>query len=47
MVNDRPYKSRMSKSDALFEIREKAGSQFDPVIAKLFSELMENMEQIV
>jgi HD-GYP domain-containing protein (c-di-GMP phosphodiesterase class II) len=47
MVNDRPYKNRMSKSDALMEISEKAGSQFDPVIANLFIDLMENIEQIV
>ncbi|MPM02865.1 hypothetical protein SDC9_49120 [bioreactor metagenome] len=41
MVNDRPYKNIMSKKDALQEISEKSGSQFDPGIAQLFVELME------
>lgn len=47
MVNDRPYKNRMTKRDALMEISEKAGSQFDPAIAHLFIDLMENFEKIV
>ncbi|WP_313342822.1 diguanylate cyclase [Sedimentibacter sp.] len=47
MVNDRPYKSLMSKYEALNEIRAQAGKQFDPYISKLFIGLMENMEQIV
>jgi len=41
MVNDRPYKNIMSKKDALQEISEKSGSQFDPGIAQLFVKLME------
>lgn len=47
MVNDRPYKNIMTKRDALNEISEKAGSQFDPAIAQLFVKLMEKEEQIV
>ncbi len=47
MVNDRPYKNIMTKRDALLEISEKAGSQFDPAIAQLFVKLMEKEEQIV
>ncbi|MEA5095450.1 MAG: hypothetical protein VB128_10890 [Sedimentibacter saalensis] len=47
MVNDRPYKNIMTKRDALLEISEKAGSQFDPAIAQLFVKLMEKQEQIV
>ncbi|MBP1927314.1 diguanylate cyclase (GGDEF)-like protein [Sedimentibacter acidaminivorans] len=47
MVNDRPYKSRMSNQAALREISEKSGSQFDPNISKIFINLMENKEQIV
>jgi HD-GYP domain-containing protein (c-di-GMP phosphodiesterase class II) len=47
MVNDRPYKSRMTNKDALQEILEKAGSQFDPNIAGLFVRMMEKEEQIV
>jgi diguanylate cyclase (GGDEF)-like protein len=47
MVNDRPYKNRMTNKEALQEILEKAGSQFDPNIAGLFVKMMENEEQIV
>ena len=47
MVNDRPYKLLMSKYEALNEIRNQAGKQFDPYISKLFIELMEDEEQIV
>ncbi|MGB4438572.1 MAG: diguanylate cyclase [Sedimentibacter sp.] len=47
MVNDRPYKTRMNNKDALAEIKEKAGSQFDPNIAGLFIKIMEKVEQIV
>ncbi len=41
MVNDRPYKNRISKKEALREIKNKAGTQFDPKLAEVFIELME------
>lgn len=47
MVNDRPYKTRISHKEALAEIRNKAGSQFDPYIAKLFVDVMSKEEKIV
>ena len=47
MVNDRPYKMRMNNRQALNEIKDKSGSQFDPNIAEIFINIMENMEQIV
>lgn len=47
MVNGRPYKIRMSNQEALKEIIEKSGSQFDPNAAKIFVDLMENKEQII
>lgn len=47
MVNDRPYKNRMTNKEALKEILEKAGSQFDPNIAVLFVNMMDKEEQIV
>jgi diguanylate cyclase (GGDEF)-like protein len=34
MVNERPYKDRMTKEEALKEIKSKSGSQFDPQITK-------------
>ena len=44
MVNDRPYKTRMNKRQALNEIKDKSGSQFDPNIAEVFIKIMENEE---
>jgi diguanylate cyclase (GGDEF)-like protein len=40
MVNERPYKERMTKEAALKEIKNKAGSQFDPNLTKIFINLM-------
>ena len=40
MTNGRPYKGSMSKNEALKEIGECAGSQFDPELADQFVELM-------
>ena len=47
MVNDTPYKTRMNKVQALNEIKDKSGSQFDPNIADVFIKIMETEEQIV
>jgi len=40
MVNERPYKDRMTKEEALKEIKSKSGSQFDLQITKIFIDLM-------
>jgi HD-GYP domain-containing protein (c-di-GMP phosphodiesterase class II) len=40
MVNDRPYKNRISNTEALKEIEGKAGSQFDPYLSKVFVQMM-------
>ncbi|MFW5856179.1 MAG: HD-GYP domain-containing protein, partial [Bacillota bacterium] len=42
MTNDRPYSAAISKKDALNEIEECAGSQFDPDLAKEFIELQKS-----
>ncbi len=47
MVNDRPYKSRMTSREALKEIREQSGKQFDPALAELFIKFMEKEEKAV
>lgn len=47
MVNDKPYKSRMTRMEALKEIKEQSGRQFDPSISELFIRLMEKEEKIV
>ncbi len=36
MVSDRPYRKAMSRADALKEINRCAGSQFDPILADKF-----------
>jgi len=41
MTNGRPYKEPMSKGEALEEIEDCAGSQFDPELAAKFVEIME------
>jgi diguanylate cyclase (GGDEF)-like protein len=40
MVNDRPYKDKVNNAEALKEIESKAGSQFDPYLAKIFVQIM-------
>ncbi len=45
MVNERPYKERMTKEEALDEIENKAGSQFDPNIAEIFIDLMKKQKE--
>ena len=38
MTSERSYRKAMSEEEALIEIRNNAGTQFDPVIAKIFIE---------
>ncbi len=38
MTSDRPYRDKLSKEYALSEIIKYSGSQFDPIIAKIFVE---------
>ena len=38
MTNDRPYRKALSHEEALNEIKNNAGKQFDPQLAKLFVE---------
>jgi len=47
MVNDRPFQTRMTKEAALEEIKQQAGRQFDPKLAEIFVNLMEDEKQIV
>lgn len=46
MVNDRPYKERMTHDQALKEILDKAGSQFDPNLANMFVKLMDKKQLV-
>ena len=38
MVSERPYRTALSQSEAITEIRQNAGTQFDPDIVKVFLE---------
>lgn len=38
MTTNRPYRAAMSKKDAMNEISQGAGSQFDPKVAEVFTE---------
>jgi diguanylate cyclase (GGDEF)-like protein/PAS domain S-box-containing protein len=40
MTEDRPYRKAMHKEDAVQEIRQNAGSQFDPEITKIFLDIL-------
>ncbi len=43
MVNDRPYKKGISKEEAKVEIKKYSGSQFDPILAKNFIEIIDSL----
>lgn len=47
MVNDRPYRERLTVKEALEEIKTKAGTQFDPYLAKKFVKLMEKEKKAI
>jgi HD-GYP domain-containing protein (c-di-GMP phosphodiesterase class II) len=40
MVSERPYKKSLTKGQAIEELRNNAGTQFDPDIVKVFVEAM-------
>ena len=41
MINDRSYRKALTIEDAKLELRDNAGTQFDPVLVKEFLELLE------
>jgi HD-GYP domain-containing protein (c-di-GMP phosphodiesterase class II) len=45
MTTDRPYRKAMSRDDALAEIRDNAGTQFDPAIAEALERVVLNDER--
>lgn len=46
MTEDRVYRKKLSKEEALAEIEKNAGTQFDPKLAKLFAKLMRNEKNL-
>src|SRR3954471_10401965 len=47
MTSDRPYRSALSRDEALAEVERCAGTQFDPKIARVFLEVFADAEQPV
>ena len=47
MATGTPYKDPMSNKQALNEIKDKSGSQFDPNIVEIFIRIMGTQEQVV
>jgi len=45
MTSDRPYRKKMTKREAIEEIRRCSGTQFDPEIAKAFIKILEEEEK--
>lgn len=46
MRSDRPYRTGMSKEDALAEIQDNSGSQFDPRLVDVFMTIVDDIETI-
>ncbi|MFH1093796.1 MAG: HD domain-containing phosphohydrolase [Candidatus Omnitrophota bacterium] len=46
MTSDRTYRERMSKEDAIDELRKHSGSQFDPNVMEVFIKLLEEDPEI-
>ncbi len=40
MISDRPYRESLSREEAIDEIRQGAGTQFDPELAERFIEML-------
>ena len=45
MTTDRPYRKAMRRDEALAEIRDNAGTQFDPTIAEALERVVLNDER--
>jgi diguanylate cyclase (GGDEF)-like protein len=45
MISSRPYRGAMSVEQAMTELQQNAGSQFDPVVVDAFCAVMEEREQ--
>ncbi len=41
MRSDRPYRQALSREEAIRELKENAGSQFDPLVVKVFLEILD------
>ncbi len=46
MVNDRPYHKAMPERDAIAELRRCSGTQFDPLIIDVFTDMLEHEDLV-
>lgn len=46
MRSDRPYRKGMRRSEALAELKDNSGSQFDPVVVEAFLKRIDDIEKI-
>ena len=44
MTSDRPYRTAMSRKEALKEIQRCSGTQFDPNLVEVFVKMMEEID---
>lgn len=47
MTSDRAYRDALSREEAIKELRENAGNQFDPEIVDIFVEIIEGMDKAI
>jgi len=47
MVTPRPYRQQVSSEEALEELKNQSGSQFDPAVVKAFIQLLSSIESKV
>ncbi|UMZ74750.1 diguanylate cyclase domain-containing protein [Natranaerofaba carboxydovora] len=47
MTSDRPYRKALSKEEAIKELRNCAGTQFDPELVEIFCEVIESEEYLI
>jgi len=43
MTSERPYKKAMSKAQAIAEIKNNSGSQFDPAVVEKFLQIVDRI----
>jgi len=46
MVSDRPYRRALSREEALEELRDHAGKQFDPRVVEAFLQNLSKIEEL-
>ncbi|MBN1365554.1 MAG: two-component system response regulator, partial [Syntrophaceae bacterium] len=45
MTNDRQYRKKLTKKEAMEEIKKFSGTQFDPKVTNIFLEILEEEEE--